>query len=102
MPPAPTKPIELVLTARFHPRQLGRLLKAVRLAAGITQTELARRLNVPYQNVGRLEHGAREGMISTVNRYVRALGWELVIVARPRGPQSGASTPAETDDGPTD
>jgi len=99
MPPARKEPIELVLTARFHSRQLGRLLKAVRLAAGITQTELARRLKVPYQNVGRLERGAREGMISTVNRYVRALGWELVIVARPRrADQDGAAAPSPGDD----
>jgi transcriptional regulator with XRE-family HTH domain len=92
MASVPKEPIELVLTARFHPRQLGRLLKAVRQAAGITQVELARRLKVPYQNVGRLERGAREGMISTVNRYVRALGWELVIVARPRSAADAAVT----------
>lgn len=91
MPSSPPPRIELVLTARFHPRQLGRLLKEVRRAAGVTQVELARRLKAPYQNIGRLEKGAREGMISTVNRYVRALGWELVIVARPR--QAAASVP---------
>lgn len=85
MAPARKEPLELVLTARFHPRQLGKLLKAVRLAAGVTQTELASRLKVPYQNLGRLEAGQREGMLSTVNRYVRALGWELVVIARPRG-----------------
>lgn len=94
MPPARKESLELVLTARFHPRQLGALLKAVRVAAGVTQTELARRLKVPYQNVGRLEGGIREGMISTVNRYVRALGWELVIVARPRIDPARAATPS--------
>lgn len=81
--PKPPAPIELVLTAKFHPRDLGRLLKAVRTAAGVTQVELGRRLGVPYQNISRLENGEREGMVSTLNRYVRALGWELVITARP-------------------
>lgn len=88
MPEPPPEPIELVLTARFHPRHLGQLLKKVRHAAGVTQVELARRLKLPYQNISRLERGEREGMLRTANRYVRALGWELVIIARPRTPKS--------------
>ena len=46
--------------------------------------ELAKRLGIPYQNLSRLEHGPCEGMLSTLNRYVQALGYELVITARPR------------------
>lgn len=73
-----------MLRARLNPKELGALLRRVREAVGVTQGELAKRLGIPYQNLSRLEHGAREGMPSTLNRYVRALGYELVIVARPR------------------
>jgi transcriptional regulator with XRE-family HTH domain len=73
-----------VVKGRLDPKELGRMLRAVRTAANVTQAELARMLEVPYQNLGRLESGEREGMISTINRYVRALGWEMVIIARPR------------------
>jgi transcriptional regulator with XRE-family HTH domain len=86
---------ELVLRARLSPKELGKLLRRVREAAGVPQGELAKRLGIPYQNLSRLEHGAREGMLSTINRYVRALGWELVIIARPRK-KPGAESPGES------
>jgi transcriptional regulator with XRE-family HTH domain len=88
--PEPSQEFELVLRARLNPKELGALLRKVREAVGVTQGELAKRLDIPYQNLSRLEHGAREGMLSTLNRYVRALGYELVIVARPR---TGARKP---------
>jgi predicted transcriptional regulator len=58
------------------------MLRQVREASGVTQVELARRLGIPYTVVSRLEAGDREGMITTVNRYLRALGWELTLVAK--------------------
>ncbi len=75
-----------MLRARLDPKELGNLLRRVREAAKVTQGDLAKKLKVPYQNLSRLENGReeREGMLSTLNRYVRALGWELVIIARPR------------------
>jgi transcriptional regulator with XRE-family HTH domain len=82
-----------VIPARLNPKELGRLLRQVREAANLTQLELAKRLRVPYQNLSRLENGAREGMLSTINRYVRALGWELVIIARPRKSRSDEPEP---------
>jgi transcriptional regulator with XRE-family HTH domain len=82
--PEPCQEFELVLRARLNPKELGALLRRVREAVGLSQGELAKRLGIPYQNLSRLEHGAREGMLSTLNRYVRALGYELVITARPR------------------
>jgi transcriptional regulator with XRE-family HTH domain len=90
-----------VITSRLTPKELGRLLRQVREAANLTQSELADRLRVPYQNLSRLENGARQGMLSTINRYVRALGWELVIIARPRKsrvdePEPGALGDEET------
>jgi transcriptional regulator with XRE-family HTH domain len=82
----PAQEFELVLRSRLNAKELGALLRRVREAAKVTQGELAQRMGVPYQNLSRLENGRddREGMLSTLNRYVRALGWEIVIVARPR------------------
>ena len=83
--PAPFPPeLQLLLEATVDSRKLGKMLRAVRAAENVTQSELGRRIGVPYQNVSRLENGDREGMITTINKYLRALGWELVIVARPR------------------
>ena len=73
------------------------MLRQVREAANVTQGELAKKLGVPFQNLSRLENGAREGMLSTINRYVRALGWELVLIARPRArPGDGEEEDSET------
>jgi transcriptional regulator with XRE-family HTH domain len=84
-----------VIRARLNPKELGKLLRKVRHAANVTQADLAERLGVPYQNISRLEAGAREGMISTINRYVRVLGWELVLIARPRKPRGEPEQPSE-------
>jgi len=85
-PPQPTDlaEAELVVSGKHKPKELGKLLRSIREASGVTQVRLAKRLKIPYTNVSRLENGAQEGMLSTVNRYLRALGWELVLVARRR------------------
>ena len=87
-----------MIKARLNPKELGRLLRKVREAAHVTQGELARKLGVPFQNLSRLENGAREGMLSTINRYVRALGWELVLIARPRERPDDEPEGADADD----
>jgi DNA-binding XRE family transcriptional regulator len=89
MPRPPPQPTDLaeaafVVSAKLKPKELGRLLRSVREASGVTQVELAKRLKIPYTNVSRLENGAQEGRLSTLNRYLRALGWEMVIGARRR------------------
>jgi transcriptional regulator with XRE-family HTH domain len=83
-PPQPSDlaAAELVLSAKVNRKELGRMLRSVREASGVTQVELARRLGIPYTSISRLEAGAREGMITTVNRYLQALGWELTLLAK--------------------
>ena len=73
-----------MLGAKLSPKALGRMLREIRSKAGVTQVELGKRLGMPYQNISRLETGRHEPSLSTVSAYVRALGWELVMVARPR------------------
>ena len=72
------------LRATLDPRELGKLPREIRTRPNVTQVELARKLRIPNQNISSLEVGGREGMLSTINRIVRALGWELILVARPR------------------
>lgn len=81
-PPEPQE-IRLVLSARFAARDIGRLLRKLREAARVTQAALAKKCGIPYQNVSRIERGAREGKISTLNRFARALGYQMEIVLRP-------------------
>jgi transcriptional regulator with XRE-family HTH domain len=70
-----------VISAKVSRKELGKLLRSVREASGVTQEELARRLRMPQANISRLETGVSEGMITTINRYFRALGWKLTLLA---------------------
>ena len=47
-----------------------------------TQAKLGRRLGIATPLISRLEASDREGMITTVNRYLQALSWELTLVAK--------------------
>ena len=56
-------------------------LKAVRLAAGLTQTELARRARVSRTTVARMETVAKGDMsVSVLLRLLEAMGYELKAV----------------------
>ncbi len=55
-------------------------LRALREAAGLTQEELAQRIAVTQSQLSKLER-REDHRISTVRRYVAALGGELEIAA---------------------
>jgi transcriptional regulator with XRE-family HTH domain len=56
-------------------------LKAVRLAAGLTQTELARRASVSRTTVARMETVAKGDMsVSVLVRLLEAAGYDLKAV----------------------
>jgi DNA-binding XRE family transcriptional regulator len=82
---------ELELGEKVEPGKLGEWLRRIRRTAGVTQLAVAERLGAQYQNLSRLENGRgeREPMLSTMMRYLDALGWELVLVARPRKGRGG-------------
>jgi predicted transcriptional regulator len=71
-----------VIKAKLNTADLGALLRTIRTSADVTQVELSKKLGIPQQNVAQFEAGARELMLSTMNKYVRALGWELTLTAR--------------------
>ena len=56
-------------------------LRAIREALGITQTELAERLEKTQAEVSRTEKRS-DHLLSTLRRYVEALGGELEVIAR--------------------
>jgi transcriptional regulator with XRE-family HTH domain len=71
-----------VIKAKLNTKQLGGLLKNIRTSANMTQVELSKKLGIPQQSVAQFETGDRELMLSTMNKYVRALGWGLTLTAR--------------------
>lgn len=59
---------------------IGERIRELRLKSGITQTELAQKLEIPYQSIGQWERGLRSPKIETLQRIAEALGvevWEL-------------------------
>ena len=54
-------------------------IKKIRHAQGITQTELAKRANVPQCLISKIEGGKKDMYFSTARRILRALGYDLII-----------------------
>ena len=63
--------------------RLGVLVREHRLAAGLTQTELARRAATSQPAIARLEAGGAEPTVATLRRIAAALGVELVVEFHP-------------------
>lgn len=53
---------------------IGEQIKNARKNAGMTQSELARKLNIPYQSIGQWETGRRIPKRETLEKISRALG----------------------------
>lgn len=58
-------------------------LITMRTEAGLTQDELARRLNTAKGNISRLERGRGNPSWSTLNRYAKACGYQVRLEAVP-------------------
>lgn len=59
----------------------GERIKAARINAGLTQRELAERLNVSFVNISQWENGVRNPKIETLQKIAEALGvepWQLM------------------------
>jgi transcriptional regulator with XRE-family HTH domain len=68
----------------LHPETpFGQRLKAFRLAAGLTEAELARRSGVPQTSLSTFELRDREPCWSTLVKLVRVLGVGLMIIEDP-------------------
>jgi transcriptional regulator with XRE-family HTH domain len=59
---------------RQLPRKLGYTLREMRLAAGLSQMQLAERSDLTLNYVGEVERGEKVASIDTLVRLARALG----------------------------
>jgi hypothetical protein len=73
-------------------RRLVADLTAQRRAAGLSQTEVAARMGTSQSAVARLETGAADVRVSTLERYAAAIGSQLAWQARAR-PEEGLGSP---------
>ena len=60
-----------------HRQELATDLVAARVAAGLSQTEVAARMGTSQSAVARLESGDADVRLSTLERYAAALGRQL-------------------------
>jgi ribosome-binding protein aMBF1 (putative translation factor) len=63
--------------------KIGVLLRQAREQAGLTQEELARRLETKKSAISRIENHAGDIRLSTLERYAKALGRSLALELRP-------------------
>lgn len=66
--------------------KLGVLLRQARENAGLTQEEVAERLNTKKSAISRIENHAGDIRLSTLRRYARAVGLQLAIEFVPFSP----------------
>ncbi len=77
-------------------KELGERLRALRLAAGLTQEKLAERADVHATYVGQLERGEKNATIESVCKLTRALGADpSALLAHLPGAAATQPTPAE-------
>lgn len=62
----------------------GSLIRAARVADGLTQAQLARRLGITQPSVARLEAAGDEVTVATLQRALNAMGRALVLQAQQR------------------
>jgi transcriptional regulator with XRE-family HTH domain len=59
-----------------------RALKYARAKAGLSQRELAQKAGVPQSTIGRIESGAVDPRVETLNALLRACGYDLEVEPR--------------------
>jgi transcriptional regulator with XRE-family HTH domain len=99
--PVGAKGFEFIVRADLDTKALGQELRRLRENCLVSVTDLAERMGWNRQNIHRLERGGpgREPTISSVNLYVRMLGFELVLGAKPKKQPRRASEPAQESPG---
>jgi HTH-type transcriptional regulator / antitoxin HipB len=76
------------LEAGYEEFKIGALLRQARERSGITQEEVAERLETKKSAISRIENSAGTIRLSTLERYARAIGWQLSLELRP--PRKGS------------
>ncbi|HSS51344.1 MAG TPA: helix-turn-helix transcriptional regulator [Thermoanaerobaculia bacterium] len=63
--------------------KVGALLRQAREKTGLTQEQVAERLETKKSAISRIESSAGSIRFSTLERYARAIGWQLALELRP-------------------
>jgi transcriptional regulator with XRE-family HTH domain len=71
------------LEGGYEDFKVGVLLRRAREEAGLTQEEVAARLQTKKSAISRIENHAGDIRLSTLERYARALGRQLSLELRP-------------------
>jgi transcriptional regulator with XRE-family HTH domain len=71
------------LEAGYADFKIGALLRQAREKAGLTQEDVADRLETQKSAISRIENSAGTIRLSTLERYARAIGWQLSLELRP-------------------
>lgn len=64
----------------YNEFKLGELLKQERERAGLTQEQIAVRMNTNKGNISRIEKHSTDIKLSTIQRYIKALGKQIEII----------------------
>jgi HTH-type transcriptional regulator/antitoxin HipB len=72
------------LDAGYEDFKVGALLRQAREQAGLTQDQVAKRLETQKSAISRIENSAGSIRLSTLERYAQAIGWQLSLDLRPR------------------
>jgi HTH-type transcriptional regulator / antitoxin HipB len=78
------------LEADYEEFKIGALLRQARERAGLTQEEVAERLETKKSAISRIENSAGSIRFSTLERYAHAIGWQLSLELRPSQKASGS------------
>lgn len=73
------KPAKKSAVAKSGESRLGEMLRKARESTGISQEELAHRLNTKRTAISRIENHADDIKLSTLERVAKALGKELKL-----------------------
>ena len=68
---------------KISPHRAADLIRSARKEAGLSQTELAKRLGCKQSVVSRWETGVDEPRLSTLERVLRACGFSVALVVEP-------------------
>ncbi len=63
----------------YHDFKIGAILKLAREESGLTQTDVARKLNTKKTAISRIENHAEDIKLSTIGRFAHAVGKELKL-----------------------
>lgn len=67
------------LDSGYQDFKIGVMLKAAREEAGLTQEQLAKKLNTKKTAISRIENHAEDIKLSTLDKFAQALGKKLTI-----------------------